>query len=389
MASKKGGLGRGLGALLTQTAAQYNKTQDTVVEIEVELIVPNRYQPRREFDIEALNELAESIKTYGILQPLIVRRIGDGYELIAGERRLRASKMVGLVKVPAIIREYTDAQMSEISIIENVQRENLNVIEEAQAYERLIKEFGHTQEVVAVKIGRSRSHISNILRLLKLVPEVRELVSKGQLTLGQARPLLAIENPIIQKQAAEMILSEGLSVRKVEAFINELKNSGLLATMTANMKALEENKNEFQTNVNQSTINNQSDIEKVEIKSEESKIVDNGAASDTINSELKTEKSKTSKADKKVEPPNIYIIDAENRLTEILGAKVKITTSKKFSRIQIDFSNEDELSRIIESFERSIKSSDMKNEETAISQATTKEEKIAALRKFSTQNFNI
>ena len=389
MTSKKGGLGRGLGALLTQTAAQYNKTQDTVVEIEVELIVPNRYQPRREFDIEALNELAESIKTYGILQPLIVRRIGDGYELIAGERRLRASKMVGLVKVPAIIREYTDAQMSEISIIENVQRENLNVIEEAQAYERLIKEFGHTQEVVAVKIGRSRSHISNILRLLKLVPEVRELVSKGQLTLGQARPLLAIENPIIQKQAAEMILSEGLSVRKVEAFINELKNSGLLATMTANMKALEENKNEFQTNVNQSTINNQSDIEKVEIKSEESKIVDNGAASDTINSELKTEKSKTSKADKKVEPPNIYIIDAENRLTEILGAKVKITTSKKFSRIQIDFSNEDELSRIIESFERSIKSSDMKNEETAISQATTKEEKIAALRKFSTQNFNI
>ena len=391
MASKRGGLGRGLGALLGSQNIDLNrKPSDIVREIFVADIKPNRYQPRREFDPEAMRELAESIKAYGVLQPVIVRKIeGDFYELIAGERRLRAAKMVEMEKIPAIIREYTDAQTSEISIIENVQRQDLSAIEEAQAYDRLIKEFGHTQEVVAVKIGRSRSHISNILRLLKLVPEVRELVSKGQLTLGQARPLLAIENPIIQKQAAEMILSEGLSVRKVEAFINELKNSGLLATMTANMKALEENKNEFQTNVNQSTINNQSDIEKVEIKSEESKIVDNGAASDTINSELKTEKSKTSKADKKVEPPNIYIIDAENRLTEILGAKVKITTSKKFSRIQIDFSNEDELSRIIESFERSIKSSDMKNEETAISQATTKEEKIAALRKFSTQNFNI
>ncbi|MBR1398471.1 MAG: ParB/RepB/Spo0J family partition protein, partial [Selenomonadaceae bacterium] len=228
MANKKGGLGRGLSALLPQTQSQYSQIQpqDTVHDIQVSLIQPNRYQPRREFDANALNELAESIKSYGILQPIIVRKIDSGYELIAGERRLRASKIVGLENIPAIIREYTDAQMSEISIIENVQRENLNVIEEAQAYDRLIKEFGHTQEVVAAKIGRSRSHISNIMRLLKLSPTVRALIAKGLLTLGQARPLLAIENEVIQVQAAEMILSEGLSVRKVEAFINELKNSG-------------------------------------------------------------------------------------------------------------------------------------------------------------------
>ena len=404
MVAKKGGLGRGIEALLPQSQSQYEQisAKDTVQEILLALIQPNRYQPRREFDENALKELAESIKSYGILQPLIVRRIEDGkYELIAGERRLRASKIVGLEKVPVIIRDYTDAQMSEISIIENVQRENLNVIEEAQAYDRLIKEFGHTQEIVAAKIGRSRSHISNMLRLLKLSPTVRALIAKGLLTLGQARPLLAIENDVIQVQAAEMILSEGLSVRKVEAFINELKNSGLLQTLTTNMdnavKASEvkdipanaaepmptatitENNEKI---YNELPSNSVSGISSIEVKSESV-----GSSGNSVTDSKQEIKTSTRPAAKKLmETPPLYIREAEDKLSNILGAKVKISTNKKYNRIQIDFATEEDLSRIIENFDKST----ITNESNSESRITTKEEKIAALRRFSaSQNFNI
>lgn len=382
MATKKGGLGRGIGALLPQSQAQYEQSNsnDSVQEIPSALIQPNRYQPRREFDEAALNELAESIKSYGILQPLIVRALEDGkYELIAGERRLRASKIVGLENVPVIIREYTDAQMSEISIIENVQRENLNVIEEAQAYDRLIKEFGHTQEIVAAKIGRSRSHISNMLRLLKLCPTVRALIAKGFLTLGQARPLLAIENEVIQIQAAEMILSEGLSVRKVEAFINELKNSGLLDNLTSNLENANEPVNTISTeNKNVKTIN-----DKVDTESSSDKITVK-----PVHNEPKISKSNKKSAAKIKNDSSIYIHEAENHLTEILGAQVKITTNKKFSRIQIDFATEEDLTRILEKFDKSL--NEVSKKPLINSAITTKEEKIAALRKFSTsQNFSI
>ena len=412
MANKKGGLGRGLSALLPQTQSQYSQIQpqDTVHDIQVSLIQPNRYQPRREFDANALNELAESIKSYGILQPIIVRKIDSGYELIAGERRLRASKIVGLENIPAIIREYTDAQMSEISIIENVQRENLNVIEEAQAYDRLIKEFGHTQEVVAAKIGRSRSHISNIMRLLKLSPTVRALIAKGLLTLGQARPLLAIENEVIQVQAAEMILSEGLSVRKVEAFINDLKNSGLLATLTANIQNTDKppvvdnnyvpvtpNDNvETQKNIlTKNTINDNNVVDSDHSRDKiivPNDVVNNNEGiniNQTINENeiIKTHsaKMKSSKSPNK-NGRDLYIQEAENKLTEILGAQVKITNNKKVSRIQIDFASEDELSRIVETFDRSMAAA---TNQSKPAMATT-EEKIAALRKFSTsQRFSI
>ena len=389
MAIKKGGLGRGINALLPQTQSEYStlQPQDRVQDIKVDLIQPNRYQPRREFDEGALNELAESIRAYGILQPLIVRSIeGERYELIAGERRLRASKIVGLEKVPAIIRDYTDAQMSEISIIENVQRENLNVIEEAQAYERLIKEFGHTQEVVAAKIGRSRSHISNILRLLKLSPTVRALISKGLLTLGQARPLLAIENEVIQIQAAEMILSEGLSVRKVEAFINELKNSGLLANLTANLN----NTNEVADSETKTVEVEKPIINKnVDENIQRNKI----STSDQISNEevkppIKIKKNKPQLKETLKDNSQIYIREVEERLTKILGAQVKITSNKKFSRIQIDFATEDDLNRIVESFDQSLKTIPA-IDKPAAPPLTTKEEKLAALRKFSTQNFNI
>ena len=389
MAIKRGGLGRGINALLPQTQSQYStlQPQDRVQDIKVDLIQPNRYQPRREVDEGALNELAESIRAYGILQPLIVRSIeGERYELIAGERRLRASKIVGLELVPAIIRDYTDAQMSEISIIENVQRENLNVIEEAQAYERLIKEFGHTQEVVAAKIGRSRSHISNILRLLKLSPTVRALISKGLLTLGQARPLLAIENEVIQIQAAEMILSEGLSVRKVEAFINELKNSGLLANLTANLNNTNEvADSETKTVEVEKPITNKNVDENIQ----RNKI----STSDQISNEevkppIKIKKNKPQPKETLKDNSQIYIREVEERLTKILGAQVKITSNKKFSRIQIDFATEDDLNRIVESFDQSLKINSAIDKPVA-PPLTTKEEKLAALRKFSTQNFNI
>ena len=392
MATKKGGLGRGINALLPQSQSQYSQSQskDSVQQVKAELIRPNRYQPRREFDESALNELAESIKSYGILQPLIVRSLEDGgYELIAGERRLRASKIVGLEYVPVIIRDYTDAQMSEISIIENVQRENLNVIEEAQAYERLINEFGHTQEVVAAKIGRSRSHISNILRLLKLSPTVRALIAKGLLTLGQARPLLAIDNEIIQVQAAEMILSEGLSVRKVEAFINELKDSGLLATLTANLDNAVEVENKpveiVQENLptNAEINNNEVDTDKSSDKIDNIDVINNAAPKNNLRSKEEVKNNKPVKNKIKSQP--VFIREAENKLTEILGAQVKITTNKKYSRIQIDFATEEDLSRIIESFDKSIEMVNKPKLEPA-----TKEEKIAALRKFSTsQNFSI
>ena len=393
MSIKKGGLGRGIEALLPQSQSQYDQanSKDSVQEVPTALIQPNRYQPRREFDEGALNELAESIKSYGILQPLIVRKIeSDRYELIAGERRLRASKIVGLEKVPVIIREYTDAQMSEISIIENVQRENLNVIEEAQAYDRLIREFGHTQEIVAAKIGRSRSHISNILRLLKLSPTVRALIAKGLLTLGQARPLLAIENEMIQVQAAEMILSEGLSVRKVEAFVNELKNSGLLQTLSANLDNATE-----KTEINVPSESDYAPTATINEHKERSIVheLPSNAVSmeNTNNDDLAQPKvQKPSKTvPKKTEETSIYIRDAENKLSGILGARVKITTNKKHSRIQIDFATEEDLSRILESFDKSLNKTgdDLKTE---VATVATKEEKIAALRKFSaSQNFSI
>ena len=191
MASKQhGGLGKGLGALLKDT--KLTPARDKVQEIAISEIQANRYQPRQEFDESALEDLKESVQRIGVIQPILVRRLpGTGYELIAGERRLRASKLAGLKSVPAMIREYNDAEISEIALIENIQREDLNAIEEARAYARLMKDFGLTQDIMAKKIGRSRSHIANFLRLLKLEDQVQEYVANGTLSMGQAKPLLA------------------------------------------------------------------------------------------------------------------------------------------------------------------------------------------------------
>lgn len=216
------GLGRGLEALIPTTEV---KDREQVNVIAVKDIIPNKFQPRRIFDDEALVELSQSIKQYGILQPIVARKILNGYELVAGERRWRASQHAGLASIPAVIREYTDAEMTEIALIENLQRENLNAIEEAVAYRRLMDEFGLTQEEVSRKIGRSRSHIANFVRLLNLPTVVQDFVSRGTLSMGQARPILALSNEELQLEAAEIIIAEDLSSRDAEALVKRLANS--------------------------------------------------------------------------------------------------------------------------------------------------------------------
>jgi ParB family chromosome partitioning protein len=232
--TNKRGLGRGLGAFFQAEEGE------KPTEIAVGDIVPNRFQPRRVFDPEALNELAQSIKQHGVIQPVLVRKTPTGYELVAGERRWRAAQQVGLKAIPAVVREYDDGQMTELALIENIQRENLNPIEEAVAYRRLMEEFSLTQEEVARRIGRSRSLIANTVRLLNLPAAVQEHVSRGTLSMGQARPLLGLEDGDLQLEAAESIIAEELSARDAEELVRRL-----LATPRTKIARKQPEKREF------------------------------------------------------------------------------------------------------------------------------------------------
>ena len=191
--SNRGGLGgKGLGALFGE-GAKMTPQEGQVRQLAVGDIRANRFQPRAEFDEAAMEELKESVRAYGVLQPVLVRRLPEGgYELIAGERRLRAAKLAGLAEIPAIVRAYNDAETSEIALIENLQREDLGPIEEARAYARLLEEFHLTQEALSAKVGRSRSHIANFLRLMKLDEKVQDYLASGVLTMGQAKPLVSL-----------------------------------------------------------------------------------------------------------------------------------------------------------------------------------------------------
>ena len=186
-------------------------------------IEPNRKQPRRAFEEEALRELAESIRQYGVLQPLIVQKREDHYEIIAGERRWRAAQIAGLKEIPVIVREYSDQERFEIALIENIQREDLNAIEEAEAYRRLMEEFHLTQEEIADRVGKNRSTITNSLRLLKLDERVRQMLVDGAISGGHARALLSLESGVLQYQTALRIVDEGLSVRDVEKIVKKLQ----------------------------------------------------------------------------------------------------------------------------------------------------------------------
>ncbi len=216
MAAKKGGLGKGLDLIFME-----NETDDGsgAVTLKISDIEPNRSQPRQEFDEEALRELADSIAQHGILQPLLVRPLPDGgYQLVAGERRWRASRMAGIMEVPVIIKEMTDSEMMQISMIENLQRENLNPVEEALGYRVLSEEYGLTQDEISKSVGKSRPVIANSMRLLKLPQEVLDMVTAGEISAGHARALLGFEDEELLIKTAEMIKTNDLTVRDVEKF---------------------------------------------------------------------------------------------------------------------------------------------------------------------------
>lgn len=213
-------LGRGLGELLGDALDDTGR----VMDISIDEISPNPWQPRRDFDEESLNALASSIRENGLIQPVVVRKKKDGtYELAAGERRWRAAKMAGLTVIPAISKEYDDRSMAEMALVENLQRKDLNPVDEGMAYRKLMDEYGLTQENISKKVGKSRPYVANMVRLLDLPEEVKDFLSKGQLTAGQARPLLGLESDAEKVQLARRIVKEGLSARKVEDIIREGK----------------------------------------------------------------------------------------------------------------------------------------------------------------------
>lgn len=210
-------LGRGLGALLSAegTATASEETN----EIAIELIDPSPLQPRSVFDDGKLAELASSIRSNGVVQPVLLRRKGSRFELIAGERRWRAAEVAGLIKIPAVIRNVSDDKVLEIALIENIQREDLNPIEEARAYKKLIETLGLTQEMVGERVGRDRSYVTNYLRLLKLPEDLQELLQSGRISTGHARTLLGVDQPDVQRRIARRVIEQGLSVRATEQLV--------------------------------------------------------------------------------------------------------------------------------------------------------------------------
>lgn len=313
MAQKKG-LGRGLNDLLGTSDAsgspRSKKTdndpssspekevktvtkeviKEVVKEVEqkinINLIEPNKSQPRKQFDEEALQELSDSIKKYGVLEPLIVTKKSNYYEIIAGERRWRAARLAGLKEIPVVIREYTDKEIMEISLIENIQREDLNPIEEAQAYEALISQYNLKQEEVAERVSKSRSTITNSLRLLKLCEDVRQMVMYNMISTGHARALIPIEDPKLQYETAAIVYDQKLSVRETEAYVKSI----------------------------------------LQAKPEEEKV--------------------KKEPDKDL---SVFYSDIENKLKSILGAKIAIKASNNNKgKIEINYYSQDELDRITE-----------------------------------------
>lgn len=212
-------LGRGLRALIPEVEPE--RTEGDVQQIPLELIEPNPYQPRQHFDEEKLQELAQSIAELGLLEPVLVRRTGQTYQLIAGERRVRAARIAGLSEVPALVKDFGDLEVMQVALIENLQREDLNPIEEAEGYQRLIEEFGFTQSQAAQAVGRKRSSIANALRLLNLEESEKQMVREGQLSVGHAKVLLGVANKKKRAELAKKVVSEDLSVRQLEELVKK------------------------------------------------------------------------------------------------------------------------------------------------------------------------
>jgi ParB family transcriptional regulator, chromosome partitioning protein len=215
MVNRQHGLGRGLGALLSSPGPA-SSAEPSTLELPIDAITPNPKQPRKDFDDKALRDLSESVKQSGLLQPVVVRRIGEGYQLVVGERRWRAAKMAGIERIPAVVREASDAQSLELALVENLLREDLNPMEEAEAYQRLLAEFAWTQEDLAQRVARDRSSIANCLRLLKLPDVIQADLRSGRLTMCHARALLSLDSPAEQLRLREEILTHSWSVRATE-----------------------------------------------------------------------------------------------------------------------------------------------------------------------------
>ena len=229
MNDKRKALGRGLEQLFNDEGLNFDtiensiieeaKTNDQIVEINLSELRANPYQPRKNFDEEALNELASSIKEHGVFQPIIVKKSIKGYEIIAGERRFRASKLAGMQTIPAIVKDFSDEEMMQIALLENLQRENLTSIEEAKAYKSIIESMNITQDELAKKVGKSRSHVTNILGLLKLPASVQDMVLYNKLSMGHARVLSKLDDPKTIEDLAQRVINEDLSVRKLESLV--------------------------------------------------------------------------------------------------------------------------------------------------------------------------
>ena len=308
--SKKGGLGKGLGAIFGEnTSPAVEKAQEpasAAQELLIKNIAANPYQPRCNFDEEKLQELAASIKEFGVVQPVVVRKKGRSYELVAGERRLRAAGLAGLTKVPAIVKDYDDAKMMEIALIENIQRHDLNPIEEAQGLRRLMQEFKLTQEQTAEKVGRSRSAVTNILRLLNLPEQVQKQIINGMLTMGQAKQLLGLPKPEQMCEVAEAIIANGWSSRMTEEVVRKLKEGKKL------------------------------------------KIV-----RELIEEEAKSKDNKEKKPKREPTENDIFCHDFEQRLVEFLGTKVKVVPKldeqgRQGGTIHIEYYSAEDLERIYE-----------------------------------------
>ena len=305
----KKGLGKGLGAIFGEDVVKENKEETEkkakakaeakaaeemdekgrILMLKLDLVQPNKEQPRKTFDEEKINELAESIKNYGVLQPLLVQKNDSFYEIIAGERRWRAAKAAGLKEVPAVLKEYSKQEAMEISLIENVQRADLNPIEEALGYRQLIDEFGLTQEEIAVRVAKSRTAITNTMRLLKLDEQIQNMLVQGVITSGHARALLSLEDTQMQLKAAKEILDKKLSVRETERLVKRLQKEAF--------------------------------------------------------GEKKEEK-------KKDETLALIYQDLEDRMKSVMGTKVSIhNKDKNKGRIEIEYYSEAELERIVEMIE--------------------------------------
>ena len=309
--SKRGGLGKGLGAIFGENpspvpeSVKEEQVNVKPTELELSAIKANPYQPRRVFDEEKLQELAASIKEFGVVQPLVVRKKGKGYELVAGERRLRAAKLAGLTSVPAIIKEYDDIKMMEIALVENIQRHDLNPIEEAQGLRRLMAECKLTQEQAAEKVGRSRVAVTNILRLLNLPEAIQGFIVDGKLNMGQAKQLLGLPKQEQQLEVAKAIMENGWSSRMTEQVVRLLKEGKQLKIVR--------------------------------------EIVEEQAP-----------KAKEKPANKRVPSANdVFCRDFEQRLVELLGTKVKVQPKpeedgRQGGTIQIEYYSAEDLERIYE-----------------------------------------